>query len=312
VNSVRLTSSAVLLSTDDRCQRASYLSQQWELHIKSPMAALYQAIEAGLQSSSEDAGVAAGDELMTIAVQRGLDTDQSDLLGHATHLASISDMVTWLLRPEKAWQRPADIQLGDITWKSSAFMHGNNGLRRVILVDHWSAERELAESLSWRTMGESAVHDMPMTEYVVVIGPQRDGRRHGPLSKGYVHPVNGDLRLRKRDGESFGPTWGRAFRENAGFSREEWLEVLIEDGCLTDCILTVEVPVPEHAPEIRELAQKKLQRIQNTVELPEPQLSQCFSPIHPCQFKSCCPYWRLPSEKSGFLRLPPEPRPLLP
>ncbi len=304
-------SSAVLLSTDDRCQRAAVLSQQWELHVANPQRALYQAIEAGLQSDSDDPGQVAGDELMDIAVRRGFDTDQTDLLGHATHLAAIADMVTWLLRPAAVWQRPADVQVGKSVWTSSAFLHGNNGLRRVILVDHWSAERALAESLDWRTAGESAIYGLPMTQYVIVLGPQRDGRRHGPFSKGYVHPVNGDLRLRKRDGESFGPTWGRVFRENAGFSREEWLEVLVQDGVLTDTILTIDVPVPDHAAAIRELAEKKLRRIQCCTELPEPQLSQCFNVLSPCQFKTCCPFWRLPTSGNGF-RLLHEPELPLP
>jgi hypothetical protein len=181
-----------------------------------------------------------------------------------------------------------------------------------MVVDRWPELGDPAILNSWDVQGECAAYGIEMDLLIAVIGQRREERWHSPWTRGVLHPVNQVLRFQKRDGEPFGSTWERIWREHFKGDRQDWLDALTEDGLLPEILLVHQVPVPEHAPEIRELAQKKLQRIQNTVELPEPQLSQCFSPIHPCQFKSCCPYWRLPSEKSGFLRLPPEPRPLLP
>ena len=290
------------LNTDDFCRRAEFLSRSWERNILNSTAALYRAIEIGLESDVEDPGQAAGDALMGFAVDRGLDTPQFDLLGHAEHLAAIADFVTYLLRTGEPWQRPADKN----EWVSSAYLNGSR-LRRVVLVDRWSDERALAEEHDWRTIGECATYDLPMDLFVIILGQQRDGRRHGPISKGFLHSVNDDLRFRKRDGEDFGPTWVRTFREESNIGREEWLEAMTHDGVLTESLIVHPVELPPYASEIRAVLEAKTSRIQDTHELPEAQLSMCDNALRPCQFRNCCPYFTLPSEDKGFLKLPPSP-----
>lgn len=297
------TSTANLLIADDSCRRREFLERSWERSVMNPMNALYRSIGDGLESEADDPGQYAGDTLMGLAVSRGLDTSQSDLLGHAEHLAAIADMVTWLLRTGDQWECPADKD----GWVSSAYLNASGSrLRRVVLVDRWSEERAVAEEHSWRTLGETAVYRMPMDLIIVALGQNRDGRRHGPISKGYLHPQNHNLRFLKRDGEPFGPSWERVFREESNIGREEWLEEMTEDGVLAECVLTHEVPVPEYAAEIREIIKRKLERIEQTKELPEPQFSQCDDPISPCQFSSCCPHFRQPTERGGFLHRGPD------
>ena len=261
-----------------------------------PMDALYRAIEIGLESEEDDPGVAAGDALMGFAVDRGFDTSETDLLGHAEHLASIADFVVWLLRTGGPWERPAD--KGE--WISSAFLNGHR-LKRVVLMDRWTEERAIAEEHSWRVMGECAIYEMPMDLIVIQLGASRDGRRHGPISKCYRHPVSNEIRFRRRDGEPFGPTWDRVYRESSNVSREDWLEAMTEDGITAETITIHSVDVPPNSEEIRELVQAQMVRIRQTPAIPLPQLANCFDPISPCQFRSCCPYFRLPSPELGYI-----------
>jgi len=294
-----------LLNNDDFCRRLPILGRSWERESLSPMQLLSRGIEAGLTSESDDPGQDAGDRVMSLAVSRPIETAQSDLLGLAEHTAALADMIVWLLRTGSPWQRPAPVRLGNHLWEPDSFLGPDGTLRRVVLCDRWSEDRATAESFDWRTL-EAAIYDMPMTLVVVVLGASRDGRRHGPLSKGYLHPVSQDLRFRKRDGGDFCSTWNTCYREDFKGDREEWLEAMTEDGVLEETVLLH--PVEPEESTLREvlvlLAAEKLSRVRSTSALPEPQFQQCFDPIRQCPFRSCCPYFRMPSETNGFLRVP--------
>jgi hypothetical protein len=289
------------LNEDDHCRREAILGQSWERASLTPTQLLYRGIESGLTSDAKDPGQHAGDRVMGMAVSRPIETPQEDLLGLAEHTAALADMIVWLLRTEGAWQRPAPVQVGDHLWEPDCFMGPNQSLRRVVLVDRWTDDRAIAESFDWRTM-EAAIYGMPMTLVVVVLGASRDGRRHGPLAKGWLHPVSQQLRFRKRDGAGFDGDWKPIFRENFKGDREEWLEQLTEDMVLGDHLVLFEASVPDRTMVV-ELANSKLTRLRGTAVLPDPQLSQCFDPIHRCQFSSCCPYFRMPSDDNGFIPL---------
>jgi len=298
-----VTSTAHKLSSDDFCRRLVHLEASWERESLSPMQLLSRGIEAGLTSESDDPGQDAGDRVMSLAVSRPIETAQSDLLGLAEHTAALADMIVWLLRTGSPWQRPAPVRLGNHLWEPDSFLGPDETLRRVVLCDRWSEERAIAECFDWRTL-EAAIYDMPMTLVVVVLGASRDGRRHGPLSKGYLHPVAQDLRFRKRDGGDFCSTWNTIFREDFRGEREEWLQAMTADGVLEDHVILHPTDPSANQHAIRELAERKLARLSDTVALPEPQLQQCFDPIRQCPFRSCCPYFRMPSETNGFLRVP--------
>lgn len=293
-----------LLSEDDRCHRAAYYSRLWLPPSIHPTTALYEAIERGLESPDEDPGEAASDHLMELATSRGLDSNQVDILGQAEHLAGIANLVTWMLRTGAAWKRPDPVALpGGTMWTPSAFLSADEShLRRVVLCGRWDAYRMVEEEHNWRTL-ESAIYGVPMDLLVVVLGQERSGRRHGPLTKGWTHPVSKTLRFRKRDGTGFDGAWETVFRERAEFSRDQWLDTLVEDGVLGETILVHQIPTQDHA--LRELASEQLSRIENQKSVPEPQMSRCFDRFHPCQFRSCCPQGVEPSEDLGFTKVKP-------
>lgn len=295
-----MLSTPQLLNDADFCARLPILGQKWEKESLTPMQLLARGIDHGLNCESDDPGQSSGDRVMTLAVSRPIDTPQSDLLGLAEHTAALADMITWLLRTGPSWQRPAALKVGTHLWQPDSFL-GPHGLRRVVLVDRWSDERAEAERFDWRSL-EGVIYAMPMTLVVVVLGASRDGRRHGPLSKGWIHPQAGDLRFRKRNGSGFGENWKPVFRESFGGDREEWLEALSEDRVLEESLILHEVAFPEHSDKILALANSRLKGLADSEELPEPQLSRCHDPIRKCPFVSCCPHFRMPSGKSGFIR----------
>ena len=294
---------AALLNTDDRCRRAAFLSLQWKPQLIHPMDAVRLAIETGLEyCGKSDPWDIAHETLMQLAVERGFDSNQTDLLGQAEHLASIAEFVTYLLRTGSPFKRPEPITLPNGTpWIPSSFLDPSGRyLRRVVLVSRWDAYRMTEEEHSWRTM-EAAIYGVPMDLLVVVLGQERNGRRHGALTKGWQHPVAKNLRFRKRDGTGFDANWEPIFREKSNFSRQDWLDALVEDGLLPEIVLIHRAESPQI--DVSALAEAKLARIHATTDYPEPQLSSCFQRVHPCPFRSICPRGLEPSTELGFVKL---------
>ena len=291
---------AQILDSIDRCERLPYLLQRWQTLAIRPIAALYESVEAGLTSPSDTPWEVAEQSLYDLATTRGLDSNQTDVLGEAEHLASLASFITYVLRPEGSWKRPEPLPLPDGTiWTPGAFLSASEShLRRVVLVSRWDAYRQVEEEHDWRTL-EGSIYGVSMDLVIVVLGQERDGRRHGPLSKGWTHPVSKQLRFRKRDGGGFDGAWEQAWREKADFSRETWLDALTDDGVLPD-VVQIHTVEPSNR-DWCEIAQKKLARIREAKEPPEESPSMCFQRIHPCPFRACCPKGLEPSAEMGFL-----------
>jgi hypothetical protein len=294
--------SADLLAADDRCSRAGFFSRDWELSRLHPTEILRRSVDAGLMSEESDPGQAAGDHVMTLAADRGIDIEGSGVYPIALHCAALADIVTTLLRSGSPWARPVDKVLESSNWSSSAYLD-QSGLRlhRVLLVDRISDERTKAEKLGWKTLGEQAIYDLPMTIHVVVLGQRRSGKYHGVFSKGFLHPRSRTLRILKRSGESFGKEWSVAWREDHDtISRDKWIDQMQEDGVLDDCLLEIDCNPPDVSSEIRRLAESKLLKIGRQKEIPDPNISQCWWPV-PCQFSGACSRFTVPSEREGFI-----------
>lgn len=296
--------SADLLAANDRCFRAGVYSRDWEFSRLHPTEVLRRAVDVGLMSEEDDRGQAAGDHVMTLAAERGIDIEGSGVYAIALHTAAIADIVTTLLRPVGFTARPADRVTGTATWVSSSFL-SQSGLRlhRVLMVDRWSDERSKAEQHSWKSLGEQSVYELPMTVHVVVLGQRRNQKYHGAFSKGYLHPHGRMLRIRKRDGESFSGKWTQAWREEQDtISRDKWIEQMDADGALQDSLFEIECEPPSKkmASEIRLLAESKLTQIQEMKGVPSLQPSSCFWPT-PCAFAHSCWNSQKPSERSGFV-----------
>jgi len=300
-----VTASAKLLRNDDNCSRLAILNQSWERHTITPIDLLRRAVDFGLESDADDPGLAAGDEHFRLCATRGIETDSPDLIGIADHGSALANFLVWIIRTEGPWDHPEDVQIGKEWWESSAYLSGNK-LRQVWITDRWDQKRQIEAEHSWFVQGECAAYQLPMDLLVCLIGQRRDNRWHSPLTQGWLHPVNQDLRFQKRNGEGFDGNWQRIWRENFKGCREDWLASLTEDGVLAELVQVHRVDVSPHYREIRSLAEANLVRLRSKT-VPPPQLSQCDRP--PCQFRCVCPYFQLPSEESGFVRLQPEPEP---
>jgi len=307
-------SSPNLLSDLEQCPRKAYYSpfQPYKL---SPREMTLEAINLALrQEESPDGGFGevAGAAVMQLAEDRGLDTDAQDLYSRVIHIAALSDILVSAIRKptDEPWTRPDPVQ----NWTSGAYLSpdGRN-LRRICMVSHWSDERHYSECRSWFTLGEMSHYKLPMQIVVLVVGQERCGKRHTPWTSGYLHPNNHELRFRKRskgsrsDGNVFNDRWEKIWREDhAEISRETWLNAMLKDDILRDVCFRVDVPVPpaEQMKRIREMAARKVERLQSLTEKPEPNLSGCDWPI-PCCFRKLCHSIpeREPSEKNGFVRI---------
>ena len=293
--------SAHILSSSDRCERKEWLERSWERNLLTPSDVLRRSVEAGLTVKSDDPGQSAGDEALTLCVERGLDVKQTDLFAVANNIAALADMTVWLLKQGAPWERPEDVRMGNGHWRSSAFLNDSGTrLRAVLMAERWDDARQLSAEHSWFYGGETAVYGMPMDLMVVIVGQRRDGRWNGTLSRGWQHPVSKELRFRKRDGAGFDGNWKPIFREDGDYSRELWLDQMTQDGVLEDSILTVQVDPAIHTPKIRDVAEQSLLRAAERKELPPPQLSACDG-ISPCQFRSQCWSFQPPSEQLGFI-----------
>jgi hypothetical protein len=266
-------------------------------------------VDVGLTSDEDDPGQAAGDHVMTLAAERGLDIEGSGVYPIALHNAALADLLTTMIRAlEPPWARPADKTMGTLTWVSSAFL-APSGLRlhRVLLVDRWSDERAKAERLGWRCLGEQSVYELPMTVHVVVLGQRRNGKHVGPFTQGYLHPRSRTLRIRKKTGEGFSKEWTKCWREEQDtISRDKWIDQMHADGVMEDSIFEIncDPPAAKLASEIRLLAERKLRQIQEATKIPDMNPGSCWWPT-PCQFAWGCWEFQEPSERLGFVRVSP-------
>jgi hypothetical protein len=266
---------------------------------------------AGLtEVEREDFGELAGETIMDLAVSPGLETPASrNIHESVVHHAALADVLTTAVRRPGSppWSPPVPTPVGDHLWHSGAFLDRSGGhLRRLSLVTSWSDERHYSELRSWYSLGEVAAYELPMKVVVLILGQHRDGRRHGPFTKGFLHPQNHKLRFRKRQkvtSEVFSDRWAKVWREDREeIATKDWLEAMLEDDILRDVCFVVDLPVPPKVQlqRIRDMAARKLDRAMKMTAKPEPSLSVCDRPA--CPFKGCCwsetPY--TPSTKSGF------------
>ena len=264
---------------------------------------LSRGVDHGLRSELNDPGKAAGDEVMRLCLSRPIETENSDLLGMAEHTSALAEIIVWILRTGKPWQHPAPIKLGSETWNPSCWAIPE-GLRRIVLCDRWDDRRALREMRDWQTL-EGAIYGLPVTIIAVVLGAMRNGRRHGPLSKGWLHPQSQGLRFRKRDGTGFDGNWQPVFREDFEGSREDWIEAMSADDLMSETFVihpAVEFDAQE-LEKIRELSLSKLAQVHANGTEAIRNLSRCFDSLHPCEFRFPCAYFKEPSELNGFVKI---------
>lgn len=301
-----------LLSDFETCPRKGHWASRWTACKLKSSQMVSESILTALLATEGTWGEIAGSEVMQLAQDRGMDTETPRLFDSAVHHAALSDLIVSSVRKpnDPPWLIPPPVQ----SWIPDCFMSPDGRtLRRIVLVSNWSDARHYSECRSWRTLGEVAHYELPMSLIVAVIGSERDGIRSGPWTTGFLHPQNHQLRFRKRskgtkqDGNVFNDSWQRVHREDhAEISRETWLESMLRDDVLREVLFRVDIPVPSqaHLLRIRQMAAAKLDRLSALKEVPDGNLSTCDFPV-PCVFRGCCHVIpeRCPSESEGFIRL---------
>ena len=299
---------ADILQAFEPCRRKGVWTQDWEANRIHPTKMVQMALRAALtETEREDYAELAGETVMQLAAERGMETKVHNRYDSCLHHATLADILASHLRKpgEAPWTVPEAVDVAGTPWTSSALLSASGKLTRIVLTSGWDDDKHLSEYRSWQTLGEVVAYQMPMTQIVIILGASRDGKRHSPWSKGLLHPSNRVLRFRKRNNKTttgFNSSWIPVWREEQDqISRETWLKAMDEDGVLEEVAFQVQVQVPSPATSarIREMMSRHVEALAAMETVPGPQLSTCDVP--PCQFRSCCPEGE-PSE-GAFVRI---------
>jgi hypothetical protein len=303
--------SPLLLSNLETCPRKGFYSRSYEA-LRLPVKEMVtQAIRIALTAPNEQErpfGEVAGDTVIQLASDRGVDTDLHKTYPTVIHHAALSDLLVSTIRKpnDPPWLLPPPSKC----WTSDCYLSPDEStLRRIVLVSYWSDERHYAECRNWYSLGEMAQYELPMQLVVFVIGQQRNGKRLSPWTQGFLHPMNKQLRFRKKSrstSEVFNDKWEKIYREDHDeISRETWLESMLRDDVLAEVCFRVDIPLPDrlHLLRIRQTTERKLSALHAMKEKPDIQYSTCDRP--PCAFKRCCHVLpeTEPSEKNGFVHI---------
>lgn len=282
------------------CPRRFVWSSEYSTRV-SVIRSLYMALDAGLRTD-KDPERAAENELLAIAASPGLDIVGRDVYAIAMHTAKLASILAAALR--SAWSGPwvpvDPVTLSDgHSWQSAAYRTDDGQMRRIALVDRWSDDRRQQEVSGWRTIGEVCALDKPLLVTAVTIGASQDKRRHSAWTRCWRHPRNRTFRFqRKTSTEDFGSTWATVWREDSGVTTADWLTQMRADGCMSDLVHTVSVPVPSG----REAYLGEMARLANEMaglpEVPAMRLAGCHG-FSPCPFMGVCPDKE--PERFGFL-----------
>lgn len=289
------STSGELIANFDSCERRGFFETEWKPQRLHPTVMVSQAMFSALsQTERSDVGELAGENVIEMCANRGLNLTHYDLYGIGVHHACIADILSTFLvwRQDAPWRVVEPKVIGECQWTPSSLMDANGTLHRIALVDHWNDGRELAELHSWKTTGDMAVFRAPMVLHVFVLGASRGGKRHSAWTKGLLHPKNRKLRFEKKHQKKVGfqDTWYQVWREDHDqITREQWLEAMDEDRCFDNLAITLPLtpPTPERASRVIEILKRKAERLSKIRQLPDPCYSACDG-FTPCPFQSCC------------------------
>lgn len=239
-----ITLSAERLSRFDACERRFFYTEKYDPKLISSLRLLYVAVEAAIVDP--DPEQAAQDATMRMA--RDHELILSDLNAFITirHIGFLAGIIGVALRDRLGILKPVPtVQRDEYEWESGLFETVSGVRHRIELVSHFDDDRLRGAAHSWRVIGELAALETPLTLTAVVIGPQRNGRRHSAWSKGLLHPVNRTLRFAPRNAKKsgFNDSWTKIWREQQSeVDTAEWLEGMKADDVLNELILSREIP----------------------------------------------------------------------
>ena len=296
---------AQLITTQEECERKSYLAQRWEKN-KLPSARMLDiGIRAGLTYDGEDFGEEAGSVVYELGATRGVDSTQYDQHSEVVHLSNLADIISVAARKkgDKPWKSPDPLE----DWTPSCFISPDGlHLRRIVCVSSWSDDRQASICRSWATLGPVAFYGLPMQIAVVILGNRRDGKYHSFWSHALQHPQNKKLRFRKKNdiAKGFKESWLECWRQDHDeISTKEWLDAMIGDDVLRDLFFKIDMPQMSELlrNRVMDVAKRKIEKIQSTKVLPDEIYSSSCTWPQKCSFLGCCNRGDSPNGKSGFI-----------
>lgn len=273
----------------DRCARFRTWSSRYELPRIPLSEALHLGLRAGLIEGDQAAAYA---KFMTLAANPGLDIEGRDIYDIAVHHAQMLEVLTAYLTTDGPWQPALPVSFAGGTFEPMSFQLPDGRLRRVVLCSTWNEMRGLEEKYSWWTMADVAATGRPMLVNVMVIGSSQGGYRRSPWTTGYLHPENGILRIRKKEGQ-FTDRWKKMYREQTDRTTLQWLSKMQQDEAFDGIVESFSVDPPD-ASVLKDMERIAAEIRQNGTEM---RRSGCFQKVR-CPMADLChgSAYKTPSE----------------
>ena len=285
----------------DICPKYGTWSSRFALPRVPVAHALYHSLRAGLIAGRGDK---ARETLLEIAADPGLDIIAPNVYDIAIHHAALMEVVAAYLTAEGPW-KPSGVVDG---FELESFLLPDGRLRRVVLCSTWSTLREQEERTSWRTMADVSISNRPMLINFITIGQSIKGFRATPWTRGYIHPENHILRVKRIASEKTGPNprftdnWKKVYREQTDHHPDSWLKIMQDDEAFDGLVQHCTVDVPANRSDI--LAD--LTRLEREIETGSLTMRRagCFK-LSPCPMASLCHRpGNMTPESSGWKRKP--------
>lgn len=268
----------------DICPRSQVFTSRYEPLRMSLNGVLNESLYAALSAGSP---IAASDKLMELAARPGIEVESRSLYDSAIHHSRLVELLASYVLAVGSLSVPEPIACEWGDFQPRAFLTKDGRLRRVVLCDRWTPERELLERFSWRTAIDSAITNRPMIITALVIGKVQNGFRPSVWTTGYEHPMTREIRIQKREGK-FTENWRSHYRENTQIKALEWLRIMQEDGAFEGRVFSVtQNPDPSVLPQVAQMAREMGSMRQTR--------SSCYR-FKPCPFLSACSQSKSPAQ----------------
>lgn len=301
-----------LLVSNETCSRQSFWNLDWEPGWLTGKEFLESGVKYGLLTPDPEFGKQAGARVMALAAGKEVRiTSGANQFDSLVNIANLADIISVAIRKplEGPWKLAKPVPLGDeYLWNSGALLDpSGTHLRRLTFVSDWNEDRHYSTCRHWSNLGTACAYGRDLQLVVVVTGPFREGRYRSPWTQGLRHPKNRGVRFRKKNQieSGFKDSWIKMWREDASdIPTHTWLEMMTSDGVLQSLLIRVDIECPpeEGRQHILNLAKTKLDRLANTKELPEQNLTTCDWPI-PCVYRKNCHNGEEPSGRYGFVKI---------
>lgn len=282
--------SAKQFTSYDACPRRYALEQSYEPRSITPIGLLYAGVEGGIV---EPGG--AIDAIRAVTTRKDVESGSLAAIAAVRHIGFMAEVVSLsLTRRFGRFRRVKPVDLDGHEWHSGLF-ESKQGLHRILLMSTLDDDALRGYAHAWATVGELAALRTDLSLTAVVVGSQRDGRRHSHWSKCYQHPIQKSaLRFSRRKGgkgAGFTDGWREVWRERTELSAEVWVDKMEADEALEDLIRVHRVPFREGDTRIERAKADMFailpQMASASVDDPM-RRGSCDSVFGPCAFSPFC------------------------